>query len=52
VIVDEQVIPSEYKKEKITVSIDKTAIKNDIKDGNDIMGAYIQYSQTLLITPK
>jgi hypothetical protein len=52
VIQDEEVIPAEYKKEKITITIDKTAIKNDIKAGNSVLGAYLSQSKSLLITPK
>lgn len=49
VIVDDQMIPSEYKKEKVTVTIDKTAIKKAIEWGQEIHGANMSYSQTLLI---
>lgn len=52
VIVDEHMIPSEYKKEKVTVTVDKTAIKKAIEGGQEIHGANMSYSQTLLITPK
>jgi glycyl-tRNA synthetase alpha subunit len=52
VIVDEQMIPTEYKKEKVTVTVDKTAIKKAIEGGQEIHGADMSYSQTLLITAK
>lgn len=36
-VVDEQLVPDEYKKEKITVSVDKTAIKNNFKETGEII---------------
>lgn len=41
-LVDEAMIPISFKKEKVTTSIDKTAIKKAIKAGNDIPGAIIE----------
>lgn len=38
-VTDETAIPSEYLKEKITVSVDKTAIKAAIKSGIEVAGA-------------
>lgn len=51
-IVDEAQIPALFIKEKITKSVDKVAIKNAIKDGNDVPGAEIVQSYSLVITPK
>lgn len=36
VLVDETLIPTEFKKEKISVSIDKTEIKKALKEGKEI----------------
>lgn len=47
-IYDENMISDEYKKEKITVTIDKTAIKNAIKDGKKIQGARLVEDKTSL----
>ena len=38
-IFDESIIPAEYIKEKVTTQIDKTAIKNAIKEGKRVAGA-------------
>lgn len=46
-IQDESVIPEKYKKEKVTVTVDKTAIRNAIKNGEDIDGADLISSQRL-----
>ena len=51
-IEDEEMIPGDYKKEKVTITIDKTKIKNDIKDWKQVNGATIEFKDTLLITPK
>lgn len=47
-VYDENLITDEYKKEKITVSIDKTAIKNAIKEGKEIQGARLIEDKTSL----
>ena len=47
-IYDETLIADEYKKEKVTVSIDKTAIKNAIKNGKDVQGARLVEDKTSL----
>ena len=36
VLVDETLIPTEFKKEKVSVSIDKTEIKKALKEGKEI----------------
>ena len=41
-LIDEAMIPITFKKEKVTTSIDKTAIKKAIKAGNDIPGAVLE----------
>lgn len=47
-IYDETLIDDEFKKEKITVSIDKTAIKNAIKNGQNVQGARLVEDKTSL----
>ncbi len=47
-IYDETLISDEYKKEKVTVSIDKTAIKNAIKEGKSVQGARLIENKTSL----
>lgn len=47
-IYDENLIIDEYKKEKITVSIDKTAIKNAMKEGKEVQGARLIEDKTSL----
>ena len=49
VLTDEAVIPDEYKKEKLTVSIDKTEIKKALKAGTEVPGAVIEVRQNLQI---
>lgn len=49
---DEELIPQEFKKEKVEIIIDKKAIKDKISNGEDIAGCEIVYSHNLVITPK
>lgn len=49
---DEELIPQEFKKEKVEIIIDKKAIKEKISSGEDIAGCEIVYSHNLVITPK
>ena len=49
---DEEMIPQEFKKEKVEIVIDKKAIKEKISNGEDIAGCEIVYSHSLVITPK
>ena len=49
---DEELIPQEFKKEKVEIVIDKKAIKEKISNGEDIAGCEIVYSHNLVITPK
>lgn len=49
VFTDEALIPSEYKKEKLTISVDKTEIKKAIKAGAEVPGAEIEVRQNLQI---
>lgn len=49
---DEELIPQEFKKEKVEIIIDKKAIKEKISNGEDIAGCEIVYSHSLVITPK
>lgn len=52
VVTNEEVIPEQYKIPKTTVSIDKKAIKADLKKGNDINGVEITNTYSLVVTPK
>lgn len=47
-IFDEALISDEYKKEKVTVSIDKTSIKNALKEGKNVQGARLVEDKTSL----
>lgn len=47
-ITDENLIPTEYIKEKVTKSVDKTAIKNAIKNGQEVQGAILIEDKTSL----
>lgn len=47
-IFDETLISDEYKKEKVTVSIDKTSIKNALKAGKNVQGARLVEDKTSL----
>lgn len=49
VLVDETLIPTEFKKEKVSVSIDKTEIKKALKEGKEIPWAVIEARQNLQI---
>lgn len=51
-ILDEEMIPQEFKKEKVEIVIDKKAIKDKITAGEDIAGCEIVYWHSLVITPK
>lgn len=52
VIEDESKIPDEFKKEKTEIVIDKKAIKDKISSGENVDGASIKSSFSLVITPK
>lgn len=47
-VYDENLIPNEYKKEKVTISIDKNAIKEALKNGQDIQGVKLVDNKTSL----
>lgn len=49
---DEELIPEKFKKEKVTISIDKTMIKSAIQLGEDVPWAELTVSKSLVITPK
>lgn len=49
VFTDEEAIPAEYKKEKITISVDKTEIKKALKAWTEVPGAMIETRQNLQI---
>ena len=49
---DEELIPDKFKKEKVSITIDKTLIKSAIQLGEEVPGAEIVINKTLLITPK
>ena len=44
-----EAIPDEYKRTKVTVDADKTAIKNALKAGETILGAHLVESRNLQI---
>lgn len=49
---DEELIPDKFKKEKVSITIDKTAIKEAIQDGEEVIGAELVVGKSLVITPK
>lgn len=49
VIDDEALIPDTFKNTKVTESVDKTAIKEAIKLGEDVPGAHLQASKSITI---
>lgn len=49
---DEELIPNKFKKEKVSITIDKTAIKKAIQDGEEVIGAELVVGKSLVITPK
>ena len=49
VLTDEAVIPAKFKKEKLTISVDKTEIKKAIKAWTEVPGAMIETRQNLQI---
>ena len=49
VFTDEEAIPSEFKKEKLTISVDKTEIKKAIQAWTEVPGAMIETRQNLQI---
>lgn len=49
VFTDEAKIPAEFKKEKLTISVDKTEIKKALKSGTEVPGAMIEVRQNLQI---
>ena len=51
-VLDENEIPETYKKEKITISLDKKKIKDGIVNWDIIPWAQIEYSYSLIITAK
>lgn len=48
-ILNEELIPMDFKKEEITYKVDKTAIKNFIKDGGEVRGAVLETKQNIQI---
>lgn len=49
ILTDEEAIPAEFKKEKITVSVDKTEIKKALKAWLEVAGASLETRQNLQI---
>lgn len=49
IIEDETLIPDVFKTTKVTETVDKTAIKEAIKLGEDVPGAHLQSSQSITI---
>jgi len=48
-VFDENAVPTQFKKEVVTIKIDKTAIKNAIKSGEDVPGAKLMNGSRLAI---
>jgi hypothetical protein len=48
-LVNEYQIPDCYKKEKVTISVDKVMIKEDLKSGLEVPGAVLKRTQRLEI---
>jgi hypothetical protein len=48
-IIEDDSLLNEYKKEKITYTIDKTAIKKDIEAGKEVKWAYLEIKNNLQI---
>ena len=48
-VLDENLIPSEYKKEVVEVKVDKKAILADLKEGVVVEGAALKNSTSLMI---
>lgn len=46
---DENIVPDAYKIETVTTKVDKTAIKNAIKEGKEVEGAHIKENTNLSI---
>lgn len=49
IFTDEEAIPAEFKKEKTTISVDKTEIKKAIKAWTEVPGVMIEVRQNLQI---
>ena len=47
VISDEKLIPDKYKTETVIVEIDNETMKNDLRNGIDIAGAYLEKTKSL-----
>lgn len=48
-LVNECQVPEIYRKEKVTVTIDKNLIKEDLKSGLEVPGAVLKQSKSLVI---
>ena len=51
-IINEELIPEEYKNKKVTISVDKVKIKNAIQNWWIVDGAELTCTHSLVITPK
>jgi Siphovirus Gp157 len=49
VIIDEALVPEEFKRTTVTVSIDKAAIKKAINAGHDVLGADLSIGKSTLV---
>lgn len=47
IIKDSSKIPAEYKRQVVTEEIDKDMLRNDLKDGKDVEGAFLEESFSL-----
>lgn len=45
-VIDESLIPEEYKKEKVTYTVDKALIKKDLQAGKNVFGACLIEDKT------
>jgi len=49
IIDDEESIPAKYKKKKVTLSVDKAGLNNDLNTGKKIKGARLQENKNIQI---
>ena len=48
-IIDENLVPEEFKTEEISIKIDKKALKQRIEEGEEFEGITLEQSQSILI---
>lgn len=52
VVENEELVPKEYMREKVTVSLDKKAVLEDLKSGSPVPGCRMERSQRLVCKPR